>query len=950
MKQEFLKKEFSHENIYFWSACERYRQLTSVAERRLAANEIVGRHLSSGAPDPVNVDSVARHSAHEALDRADPGLFATAQKQIYNLMKFDSFSRFLKSDLYKESIMAEMAGKPLPMDTSHTSKDTNVSMESSNNLDMKDVKKKLSSQNSGSSESGSRRRSLLPSWHNLKVGGDGSRSKSKDREYLESRGKAAMAAAVFKKTASSAIGRASSNSTSNNNNVVSQDDKTSNNVVCGYTSSGSNAEQLDTTGESKISNQGQELDDKEEKDACSLARVILPDKATTVVQTKVGETIRSLVARLLEKRGLRYTSFDVFPTNGTSTNDSTIAPERPLDLAEDSTILGCSEVRVEPRVLFRLELPSKKSIGVKAKPAKIVRDVLGPILAQYGWSLESMLVTRDNALRRSNASQHTAVNMNETVASIDNCRLLVATKIRSSVGTIEEINRAINSKVLEELLRKKSNSTSKLSSTEAPGSDIDDKISHTESSVGSSSIGVGSNKFQHKRTIQGSRSSSVSRLPQATNSVLSNSATNVTEDAAETDMKKMPPPLTVPHHSVMTENIRHQHPRQQHSYNANNSTNNDGIIPQHQTPTYGMNVKSCDPNPHLSTRFAGSGRQSSSSHTSGGVTVTDELYEGLKLAQRGRLEDQRGTEIKFEMPDFLKREQQNKENWGPMPPKSFPGDHHIPTNIGSNNDNGQISRQSEPLPYPPTLNSYHRLDAFPTGHGYNERLPEGRFSTSNLQTPHIAGRRDCNLIGSHQFDYALLQQSSSKGGYSHQCPSENSFGFNEGSHFSEGHIPSYQEADRLFNPNDTTNHFNESRLSFGLMPPPQGLHSQDPMYETLSRYTGGEMGRWSSTSLCSNNGIPSRRGKTVVSEATDIIRQPPVINSGPHEQFNVARKAPPPLPPKPRLGPARSNQSDMGVIPYHQTSLGAAEKRPSGIYLSGDEVDIDERGYSVSFV
>ena len=35
-----------------------------------------------------------------------------------------------------------------------------------------------------------------------------------------------------------------------------------------------------------------------------------------------------------------------------------------------------------------------------------------------------------------------------------------------------------------------------------------------------------------------------------------------------------------------------------------------------------------------------------------------ELYEGLKLAQRGRLEDQRGTEIKFEMPDFLKREQQ----------------------------------------------------------------------------------------------------------------------------------------------------------------------------------------------------------------------------------------------------------------------------------------------------
>lgn len=33
---------------------------------------------------------------------------------------------------------------------------------------------------------------------------------------------------------------------------------------------------------------------------------------------------------------------------------------------------------------------------------------------------------------------------------------------------------------------------------------------------------------------------------------------------------------------------------------------------------------------------------------------SDELYEGLKRAQRSRLEDQRGTEINFELPDFLK--------------------------------------------------------------------------------------------------------------------------------------------------------------------------------------------------------------------------------------------------------------------------------------------------------
>ncbi|KAF3429757.1 hypothetical protein E2986_13754 [Frieseomelitta varia] len=39
----------------------------------------------------------------------------------------------------------------------------------------------------------------------------------------------------------------------------------------------------------------------------------------------------------------------------------------------------------------------------------------------------------------------------------------------------------------------------------------------------------------------------------------------------------------------------------------------------------------------------------------------EDLYEGLKRAQRSRLEDQRGTEINFELPDFLK----NKENGKP---------------------------------------------------------------------------------------------------------------------------------------------------------------------------------------------------------------------------------------------------------------------------------------------
>ena len=96
---DFLQKEFSHENIFFWSACERYRLLEAGPDRLRLAKEILHRHLELGAVEPVNVDSGARAATRHKVTMAslenppESNVFLSAQRQIYNLMKFDSYTR-----------------------------------------------------------------------------------------------------------------------------------------------------------------------------------------------------------------------------------------------------------------------------------------------------------------------------------------------------------------------------------------------------------------------------------------------------------------------------------------------------------------------------------------------------------------------------------------------------------------------------------------------------------------------------------------------------------------------------------------------------------------------------------------------------------------------------------------------------------------------------------------
>jgi hypothetical protein len=60
------------------------------------------------------VDSTARNIAKNGLQDADPQIFIEAQTQVYNLMKYDCYKRFLESDDFHEAIRTEINGKDLP--------------------------------------------------------------------------------------------------------------------------------------------------------------------------------------------------------------------------------------------------------------------------------------------------------------------------------------------------------------------------------------------------------------------------------------------------------------------------------------------------------------------------------------------------------------------------------------------------------------------------------------------------------------------------------------------------------------------------------------------------------------------------------------------------------------------------------------------------------------------
>ncbi|XP_022091265.1 regulator of G-protein signaling 7-like isoform X4 [Acanthaster planci] len=99
---KFLAKEFSQENLRFWVACQELKA-TAISKVPAKAQEIHDEFLSEASHSPINVDSKVREVTRKNMKgAAGRYTFDSAQEHIYTLMRSDSYSRFLKSDLYKE--------------------------------------------------------------------------------------------------------------------------------------------------------------------------------------------------------------------------------------------------------------------------------------------------------------------------------------------------------------------------------------------------------------------------------------------------------------------------------------------------------------------------------------------------------------------------------------------------------------------------------------------------------------------------------------------------------------------------------------------------------------------------------------------------------------------------------------------------------------------------------
>uniref|UniRef100_A0A0N5AQL4 RGS domain-containing protein n=1 Tax=Syphacia muris TaxID=451379 RepID=A0A0N5AQL4_9BILA len=102
--RDFLKTEFSVENIDFWMSCEEFKKLKEGKKSTLQkAQMIYKQYIEVDSPNEINIDAKVRAATKAAVDEgAKLNTFSLAQAQIEQLMAKDSYSRFVRSEQFQK--------------------------------------------------------------------------------------------------------------------------------------------------------------------------------------------------------------------------------------------------------------------------------------------------------------------------------------------------------------------------------------------------------------------------------------------------------------------------------------------------------------------------------------------------------------------------------------------------------------------------------------------------------------------------------------------------------------------------------------------------------------------------------------------------------------------------------------------------------------------------------
>ncbi|KAM6984999.1 regulator of G-protein signaling 14-like [Aplochiton taeniatus] len=386
----FLKSEVSAENILFWQACEKFRLLPANLTDKLSreANSIYSHFLSSNASHPVNVDDTVRIEESD-LKTPHPNMFFSAQQQIFKLMKFDSYRRFVRSQLYQNCMLANVEGRALPeLSTRPRSTSTRQATEASCSATAEKRKSEQKLKEKSKLKLGkSLPLTVKENVENMRGEEGGEKKKGslqnmlhreKRQEKRESWGELCDHAAVSRTQTPAPILRKTC--PPNTTSTVSTNDtrlemETSLfqyiiNRTCKY--HGYQLEPVKRTCHAA----------ETEKYCC----VYLPDGTASLAPVRPGLSIRGMLIGLCEKRGL--------PLNNVIIYLQGKAKQEPLSLDQDSLVLKEQQVYLELRVTLTVELGSSgKAVVIVVKSSKSLLEALDALLQKEGLHPHNVIVT-----------------------------------------------------------------------------------------------------------------------------------------------------------------------------------------------------------------------------------------------------------------------------------------------------------------------------------------------------------------------------------------------------------------------------------------------------------------------------------------------------------------------------------------------------------------------------